>query len=257
MKLVKDYISLFSGFALQVLAMWLEWLDNVELLRLQKIFYLSSIMLIWIGIIQVLFRARAKNRRRKRIIDKMTDTQQAKKIVELVKNPSKKGQVVVDTFHLIQKGGRKMKAKLLALTWVQVLSLLAATVLFILGVASQFVPELAPVAENFTQIALTLGIVVVPGVFSKGKAVGEALKNVLPKKEQKAIANNIKALRKKGDALAKQYEAIIKLAMDVNELGGSLTQDQQTQYNTYLAQEKALQGKIEAEKKKLEGPKDV
>lgn len=256
MKLLRNYISFFSGFALQILAMWLEWLDNVELLRLQKIFYLSSIILIWIGIIQVLFRARAKSRRRKKwlSIDNLADTQQAKKIVELAKNPSKKGEMIVETFHLIQKGGNIVKSKLLSLTWVQILSLAAAFVLFALGVGTAFVPELAPVAEYTNQIALAVGIAVIPGIFSKGKDVGAIIKSVLPKKEQKEIAKRIKEWQKKGEELAKQYAPIIKLAADIKELGGALTSEQATQYNTYLAQEKALKAKIDAEKKKLEAP---
>lgn len=237
MRLLKNYLSLFSGFALQLLAIWLEWLDNVELLRLQKIFYLSSILLIWIGIIQVLFRARAKNRRRKRLIDNLTETQQAKKIVELAKNPSKKGEVVVETFHLIQKGGKIVKAKFASLGIVQIVSLIATLLLLGLGVASAFYPELSVVADNIYLLIVVAGVSATPGIFAHGKDLGDQFKDALLRMNKiKELNSKIKAAKKELDKLDAEYAFLKPFLVRLNNFKIPLTGEQQIKYDTYSAQ---------------------
>ena len=118
-------------------------------------------------------------------------------------------------------------------------------------------PELAVVGQNIEIFFITLGFVVAPGILAKGKIAGEAIKNVLPAKERKQIEANVKAWYKKIDELSKKYTEVIETAKDIKELGGTLTPEQQTLYNTYVTQKNALEAKIEAEKKKLEVAKSV
>jgi len=250
MRLIKGYLSLASGFGLQIFAIWLDWLERVELEMLQKIFYLLSIVLICIGIVQVLFKHSLK--KKGKFMEVIVDTQQAKKIVELADDPAQKGALIVTTFHYLKEGGIKMKKFITDRGWVQIVSFAATVILLALGITSAFVPELAIIGQNIEGYLVLLGIAVVPGIFSNGKKIGNTVKEVLPTKERKLIENHIKEFDKRLTTLHKKYAPIIEIVEDIRELGGSLTTDQQTQYNTYLAQEKALKGRIEAEKLKLE-----
>lgn len=253
MNLLKGYISLASGFGLQICAIWLDWLERMELEMLQKVFYLLSIVLICIGIIQVLFKHSLK--KKGKFINAIADTQQAKKIVELADDPVKKGALIVTTFHYLRKGGNKMKKFITDRGWIQIASFSVTIVLLALGIASAFVPELAIIGQNIEVLLAALGLAVVPGILANGKKIGHAVKDSLPTKERKLIESHIKEFNSKLTALRKKYAPIIELVEDIRELGGSLTPDQQTQYNTYATQEKSLKAKIDAEKLKLEVPK--
>lgn len=250
MNLIKGYLALASGFGLQIFAIWLEWLERVELGMLQKIFYLLSIVLICIGIVQVLFKNSLK--KKGKFMEVIVDTQQAKKIVELADDPESKGSLVVKTFHNLKKGGQKMKKFITDRGPLKTISLVATVILLALGITSAFVPELAIIGQNIEVYLVTVGLSAIPGIFANGKAIGNTVKEVLPTKERKLIESHIKEFNKRLTTLRKKYAAIIEIVEDIRELGGSLTTDQQTQYNTYLAQEKALKGRIEAEKLKLE-----
>lgn len=222
-------------------------LDRLELIDLQKIFYILSNFLLVIGIWQVLARKRKSKK-----VEQLLRIERTNNLVQFVSNPEHKGEIVLKTFNILKIGGKKMKEFIKSLGRLQWASLVLTIVILILGVLSSFVPELEPIAENILYFFGAIGIVAIPGVLSHGKKIGDVAKNVLPKKDVRLITKTIKTYQRKAEQLAKQYEPIIKLALDVKELGGRLTSDQQTQYDTYLAQEKALQAKIETEKLKLE-----
>jgi uncharacterized membrane protein YiaA len=254
-KTLKDFWLVIGGYVMHLLSFIL---DELELEDLQKIFYLLSILLLLLGIWQVLAK------RKRQGLDKVTRLEKTNNLVRFVYDPEHKGEIVLRTIDVIKiktqtilyKGGKKMKEFLRSRGWVQWVSLVMTFVLLIVGILSAFVPELAQVGENIVAYLITLGFVSAPGILAKGKLVGDAIKQLLPAKERKLIEASIKAWYKKLDDLSKKYADVIEIAKDVAELGGTLTQEQQTQYNTYITQKNAIDAKIEAEKKKLEVPQN-
>lgn len=243
----KKWIELILSLVFTALGEFMAWL---ELEWLQKLYYLLAAMLMVIAIWKLLIN-------RKINVEKLS---RPVSIVDQAHDPKKKGEMLLSLAERIrikiskvfQKGGKKMKEFLKERGWLQWASLGATVVLLVIGILSAFVPELAVVGQNIEAYLLTLGLVATPGILAKGKIAGDAVKNLLPAKERRAIEANIKAFNKKLDDLYKLYEDVILIAKDVQELGGSLTPEQQTRYDTYVTQKNALESKINDEKKKLE-----
>ncbi len=258
MKILKGYLSLFSGSILPIVAWLLEWLDNVELLRLQKTFYLLSIVLICIGIIQVLFRRRAKSKRRKRIMEQMAGTQQAKKIVDLAKNPSKKGEVIVETFHLFQKGGKIVKAKFASLGIVQILSLVATLLLLGLSAASAFYPELSIVAENIALVMVMAGITATPGIMSHGKDLGEQFRSSIERMNAIKAANaKIKVAKKELDKIDAEYAWLKPYIQRHTLYNTPLTGEQALEHDNHQSQRQVFVDLIEGYKLEIKQLQEV
>lgn len=243
----KKWIELILSFIFTLMGEFMAWL---ELEWLQKLYYLLAAMLMVIAIWKLLIN-------RKLNVEKLS---RPAAIVDQAHDPKKKGEMIlsladkirIKVSKIFQKGGKKMKEFLKSRGWLQWVSLGATVVLLVIGILSAFVPELAVVGQNLEAYLLALGLVVTPGILAKGKIAGDAVKNLLPAKERRAIEANIKAFTKKLDELSKKYAEVIETAKDINELGGTLTPEQQTLYNTYVTQKNALEAKIEAEKVKLE-----
>lgn len=248
MQQLRKWAELIISLVFTVTGEFMSWL---ELERLQKVYYLLASLLMAVAIAKLI---RNKNLN----IEKLS---QPASIVDQAHNPKKKGEMILRVVekstikmnNILTKGGKKMKQFIKGRGWVQWASLILTVVLLLIGLASAFIPELAVVGQNLEAYLITLGIVVAPGILAKGKIAGEVVKNLLPKKDQRTIVKHIKEWQKKLDDLYKLYESVILIAKDVEELGGSLTPEQQTQYNTYITQKNALEMKIEAEKKKVGG----
>lgn len=251
-KILKDFWGLISGWVVLIITWLIDKLDRVELVTLQKVFYISSIILIWIGIIQALTKHHKVKKEKKTLLETFVEAEKTNSLVQLAKNPERKGELVIKAFNILKIGGKNMKNIFKSLGRLQLASLILTLVLLALGVASAFVPELAPVAENLEAFFFTIGIVAIPGVLSQGKKIGDTAKQILPKKEVKQITKTIKTYQKRAEALAKKYAPVIEVFKDIQELGGTPTPEQQTLYNTYDTQRKALEAKINAEKNKLE-----
>lgn len=245
---IKRWFELILSFIFTALG---ELMRHLNLETLQKIYYLLAATLMIIAIWKLLTN-------KKLDIEKIS---QPASIVDQAHNPKRKGELILKvlskTKKIVKIGGLKMKEFLKGRGWLQWASLIATVLLLVLGILSAFVPEFAVVGSNFEAYLIALGLVVTPGILSKGKEIGETAKNLLPTKERKKIEKNIKALLNKKDELYKLYEDVILIAQDVAELGGTLTQEQQTRYNTYTTQKNALEAKIQTEKGKLEVHKNV
>lgn len=252
MQHIKKWIELILSLVFTALGEVMAWL-NLE--WLQKIYYLLAGVLMAVAIWKLLTNKNLN-------IEKLS---QPASIVDQAHNPKNKGEFILEIvsktqnsiYKIFQTGGKKMKEFLKGRGWLQWASLIATIILLAVGILSAFVPELAVVGQNIEIFFITLGFVVAPGILAKGKIAGEAIKNVLPAKERKQIEANVKAWYKKIDELSKKYTEVIETAKDIKELGGTLTPEQQTLYNTYVTQKNALEAKIEAEKKKLEVAKSV
>jgi|SRR5690554_3274373 len=245
---IKRWFELILSFIFTALG---ELMRQLNLETLQKIYYILAAVLMIIAIWKLLTN-------KKLDIEKIS---QPASIVDQAHNPKRKGELILKvlskTKKIVKKGGLKMKEFLKGRGWLQWASLIATVLLLVLGILSAFVPELALVGSNFEAYLIALGLVVTPGILSRGREIGETAKSLLPTKERKKIEKNIKALLSKKDKLYKLYEDVILIAQDVAELGGTLTQEQQTRYNTYVTQKNALEAKIQAEKSKLEVHKNV
>lgn len=244
---LKKWVELILSFVFTALGEFMAWL-NLE--WLQKLYYLLAAALMVIAIWKLLTN-------KKLDIEKIS---QPASIVDQAHDPNKKSEsilkVVKKIRKLIKKGGTKMKDFFKNSGWVKSLSLVATLVLLILGIVSAFVPELAVIAENFELYVAALGAVAVPGIFAKGKTVGETVKNLLPAKERRKVKAEIKAWSKKLDELIKKYADDIATAQDIHDLGGQLTPDQETRYNTYKTQEKAIKDKIDELSRAMEVPNE-
>lgn len=247
---IRKWLELIMSLVFTALGEFMAWL---ELEWLQKVYYLLAAILMAVAIWKLLINKKLN-------IEKIS---QPASIVDQAHNPKKKGEAIlsladkigIKVNNILTKGGKKMKEFLKGRGWLQWASLGATVVLLVIGILSAFVPELAVVGQNIEAYLIALGLVVAPGILAKGKIAGDVVKNLLPAKERKQIEKNIRAFNKKIEDLYKLYEDVILVAHDVKELGGSLTSEQQTRYDTYATQRNALEAKINAEKQKLEAPK--
>ena len=221
-----------------VLSMFIHKLDVVNL---QKAFYISSIILIWVGIIQALL----KNRKNKRAIHRLLLLEKTNNLVHLAHNPEHKGEILIDTFNILKIGGIKMKGYIKSLSWVQLTSLIITLLLLGLGVASVFLPELAFIAENFEAFLIAVGVVAGPGILSRGKELGEAVKKTIQSKGKiKEINKLIKLAKKELDLLNVDYSYLLPYIKRIEEYGGDLTAEQNIANHTYKKQRTAIEGRI-------------
>lgn len=244
---LKKRVELILSFIFAALGESMSWF-NLE--WLQKIYYMLAAVLMVIAIWKLLTN-------RKLDVEKLS---QPASIVDQAHNPKRRGEFILKTIRatkkLIKKGGKKVKDFFKNSGWVKSLSLVLTVILLILGILSAFVQELAVIGQNLELYVAALGIAAVPGIFAKGRVVGETVKSLLPAKERRKIKTEIKAWSKKLDELVKKYADVIATAQDIHDLGGQLTPDQETQYNTYKTQEKTIKAKIDELTRKLEVPNE-
>lgn len=244
---LKKRVELILTFIFAVLGEPMAWLD---LEWLQMLYYILAAVLMVIAIWKLLTN-------RKLDVEKLS---QPASIVDQAHNPKRRGESILKTIRatkkLIKKGGKKVKDFFKNSGWVKSLSLILTIILLILGILSAFVQELAVIGQNLELYVAALGIAAVPGIFAKGRVVGETVKSLLPAKERRKIKAEIKAWSKKLDELVKKYADVIATAQDIHDLGGQLTPDQETQYNTYKTQEKTIKAKIDELTRKLEVPNE-
>ena len=237
MKVLKEFWLLISGYAMTILSMFIDKLDVVDL---QKIFYLSSIILIWLGILQALL----KNRKNKRLT-KVLLLEKTNNLVHLAHNPEHKGEILINTFNILKIGGIKMKAYIKSLSWLQLGSLLLTVLLLGLGILSVFLPELAFIAENFEAFLIAVGFVAGPGILSRGKELGEAVKKTIQSKGRiKELNKLVKLAKKELDLLDIDYSYLKPYVKRIEEYGGDLTAEQNIANHTYKKQRTAIEDRI-------------
>lgn len=245
MKFIKEFWGLISGGISIIFAVLLEALDKVELVYLQKVFYISSIILIWIGIYQAL----TKHRRHKRAIvfEKILAMEKTNNMLQMVDHPEKRGETLIQIYQLIQIGGKKMKNYLKSLSKVQLASLFATVVLLILGIASAFVPELHVIAENIEGYLIILGMVSGPGILARGKDLGDAVKRAIHSKGRiKELNALVKLAKKELDLLETDYSYLKPYVKRINEYGGELTAEQSIANSNYTKQRLAIEDRIKS-----------
>lgn len=220
-------------------------LDSVELINLQKMFYISSIILIWIGIYQAITKHRRSSK--SKLLEVLLPMEKTNNLVQLANHPEKKGETLIHMYHIIQIGGKKMKSYLKSLSWVQLMSLGLTLLLLGLGVASVFIPELAFIAENFEAFLIAVGAVAGPGILSRGKELGEAVRQTIQSKGRiKEINKLVKLAKKELDLLELDYSYLKPYLKRIEEYGGSLTTEQQSAHNTYMKQKEAIEERIKS-----------
>jgi hypothetical protein len=217
------------------------FVDRLDVVNLQKAFYISSLILIWVGIIQALL----KNRKNKKIVNRLLLMEKTNNLVHLAHNPEHKGEIVINTFNILKIGGIKMKAYFKSLSWIQLASLLLTVLLLGLGIASVFMPELAFIAENFEIFLISIGVVSSPGILNRGKELGEAVKRVVQSKGRiKELNKLVKLAKKELDTLDVNYDYLKPYIKRIEEYGGDLTAEQSIAKDTYGKQRLAIEKKI-------------
>lgn len=244
-KLLNDFWGLISGLITITLAVILEMLDSVELIYLQKMFYISSIILIWIGIYQAVTKHRKfKN---SKLIDMLLPMEKTNNLVQLANHPEKKGEILIHMYQKIQIGGKKMKSYFKSLSTKQLLSLAFTLLLLGLGIASVYVPSLAFVAENIQAFLIAVGFVASPGILSRGKELGEAVKKAIQSKGRiKELNKLVKLAKKELDLLDVDYGYLKPYVKRIAEYGGELTAEQSIANNNYTKQRLAIEERIKS-----------
>lgn len=247
MNYTRDYLSFVVGIALSFVS---DWFAELQIVVLQKIFYLLSITILFLALYRMV---RKKKKDHDDFVDAIASTQKAVQIAELAYDPEIKSQKVLSIIQLIKTGGIKMKAKLFGLSKTQLLSFAATIILLVLGFLSATfeVPQLAIIADKIEFVFIAAGVTAVPGIFSKGKQLGDSVGKILPTKEKKEIQKKIKDLMKKLQALAQKYKPVIDSATEIAEFGGQLTPEEQILYNTYVTQKNTIESRITKEREKL------
>lgn len=242
MEKLKEFISLGTSMLIYMLS---DLFERIELLFLQKLFYIVSILVLLLGVIRLLGSKNNKDSKSSKVIDTLLQTQKANKILELADDPEQRTTKVLVTFTTIKKGGKKVMKFFKTLSVVQLVSFAITLVLLLIGVLSAFIPELAFVGEHFETFLLTVGIASSPGILSRGRELGEVIKGDKLKKVIKALRQEIRGYENRLADLETRYTDVIRLAADVEELGGRLTPDQETTHYTYLAQKRAIELKLQ------------
>ncbi len=233
------------GWANWVIAFVLEWLDKLQVDRLQKIFLLLSINLLVIATIKYVFGWKFGPAER---------TQAAAKTVALADDPNGKAKFVMSTIEKSKGGLIKMFVKLFETFKKMSKKQWASFVFFLvgiaLGIASQLYPDkpgLEFIDDNFIEFIGALGITALPGILSAGKELGEAYinrKNAKTKIKQL----NIDRQNKLSEIAAwdLKYRDVIETKKVIDETGrGSFTEDQKRLYETYLGKKELLQSDLD------------
>lgn len=242
-RILREFWGLVSGIISIVFAVLLEMLDSVDLINLQKLFYISSIILIWIGIYQAV----TKHRRslKSKLLEKLLPMEKTNNLVQLASHPEKKGEALIRIYQIFQIGGKKMKAYFNSLSKKQLLSLVVTFVLLALGVASAYVPSLSFIAENIEAFLVLVGIVSGPGILSRGKELGEAVKRTIQSKGRiKELNKLVKLAKKELDSLDVDYSYLKPYIKRIQEYGGELTAEQSIAKNNHLKQRLAIENRI-------------
>jgi len=242
-KFIKEFWGLVGGGLTTLFTIFIDLLDSVELVIYQKVFYISSIILIWIGIYQALTR---KRKNKKKILDDILNMEKTNSLVQLVRNPEHKGEALIRTLLILKRGGIKMKAYFKTLSKVQILSLVFTVILLALGVASVFMPELAFVGENLEGYLVALGFVAGPGILSRGQELGDAVKNtILSKGRIKELNQLIKVAKKERDLLDADYAYLKPVFNRITQYGGKPTAEQDLANNNFITQRAAIDSKLQ------------
>jgi hypothetical protein len=237
-KFLKEFWGLIGGVFMATLS---KFIDSIELVTLQKVFYISSIILIWIGTYQAL----THRKKKKEVINKILQIEKTNNTVNLVKDPQKKGESILKIIDIVIIGGKTMKDYLKTLTKKQWFSLVATLILVVLGFASAFVPELAVIGENLEYYFVVVLGVSYPGIFSRGKARGDIEKKKLDAKI-KIRENNtkIKQAKKELDLIEKDNAYLLPILARQKEYGGKLTPDQELAKSNYETQKASVNERI-------------
>jgi hypothetical protein len=239
-KFFKEFWGLIGGVFMTVLS---KFIDSIELVTLQKVFYISSIILIWIGTYQAL----THRKKKKEVINKILQIEKTNNTVNLVKDPQKKGESILKIIDIVIIGGKTMKDYLKTLSKKQWFSLAATLLLVILGIASAFIPELEVIGENLEYYFVIILGVSTPGIFSRGKEEGEKLKRKTEAKS-KIRENNakIKQAKKELDLIEKDNAYLLPILARQKEYGGKLTPDQELAKSNYETQKASVNERIKA-----------
>lgn len=167
-------------------------------------------------------------------------------MVNLAKDPIKKGESFLKIIDILKIGGKTMKDYLKSFSKLQWASLLATLVLLILGICAAFVPELMFIADNLEAYFVLLGLVSAPGIASRGKELGEQVKRVLNSKQRiKEINALVKLAKKELDLIEKDNAYLIPILKRQKDFGGTLTADQDLAKSNYDTQKLAVLTKID------------
>ncbi len=249
---LSEWLLYLLGWANWVIAFVLEWLDKLQVDRLQKIFLLLSINLLVIATIKYLFGWRFGPAER---------TQSAAKTVALADDPNGKARLVMTTIEKSKGGLIKMFVKLFETFKKMSKKQWASFVFFLvgitLGIASQIypdVPGLEFIDDNIIEFLGALGLTALPGILSAGKELGEAYvnrKNAKAKIKQLSIDRNKKLSEIAAWDL--KYKDVIDTKRVIDETGrGSFTEDQKRLYETYLGKKELLQSDLDIINTELE-----
>lgn len=220
----------------------LGWFVDLEIISLQKIFYLLSINLLLLGTVR--FFVKAKRDSTLKSVAKINKTV---KTVDLSLAPIENGEQLGKTILSIKKGGIKMKEYFSKMSKTQVISIVIMFISLVLGIVMTLVPALAQYEQYVYAVGTIFGGASFTGAFATGKNVAKATKNK-ELSEHKAL---IKSYNIRLSTLEIKYADIIQAYNDVQELGGELTFEQQTLYNTYATQKASLEKKIADEEAKF------
>gem|GEM_PF-2707286 len=242
-KLLKDFWGLISGSITILLTVLLEMLDSVELIYLQKMFYISSIILIWIGIYQAI--SKHRKIKKSKLLELLLPMEKTNNLVQLANHPEKKGEILIRIYQKFQIGGKKMKNYFKSLSMKQLLSLALTLLLLGLGIASVYLPSLAFVAENIEAFLIIVGLVSGPGILSRGKELGEAVKLTIQSKGRiKELNKLVKLAKKELDLLDIDYSYLQPFVKRIEEYGGELTAEQSIANNNYKKQRLGIEDRI-------------
>jgi len=140
-----------------------------------------------------------------------------------------------------------MKTYFKSLSTKQLLSLVITLLLLGLGIASVYVPSLAFVAENIEAFLIVVGLVSGPGILSRGKELGEAVKLTMQSKGRiKEINKLVKLAKKELDLLDVDYGYLKPYVKRIAEYGGELTAEQSIANNNYTKQRLAIEERIKS-----------
>ncbi|MGE4321054.1 MAG: hypothetical protein AB7E61_06380 [Acholeplasmataceae bacterium] len=246
-----EWLLYLLGWANWIVAFVLEWLDKLQVDRLQKIFLLLSINLLVIATIKYLFGWKFGPAER---------TQSAAKTVSLADDPNAKAKFVMNTINKSKGGLHKMFVKLFEtlqkMSKKQWVSLILLIVGVLLGISSQYYPDvpfLHFIDNNLGEWMAAIGLTAAPGIISAGKALSDAYvirKNAKSKlkklKAEKALCESDKI------DLNNEYAQIIKVKSRVDSSGGGLTADQKIIYDTYLGALNDIESKLKAINEQIE-----
>lgn len=220
----------------------LDYFSKLDVIFLQKIFYLLSINLLLLGTIRFFVKVKREN-----ALKAVAKIEKTVKTVDLSLAPIEKGEQLGKTLLSVKKGGIKMKEYFGKMSKTQIISIVVMFISLILGIIIVFVPELAQYEQYIYTVETIFGGASFTGAFATGKNAAKAMKN----RELSEHKTLIKSYRARLSALEIKYADVIQVYNDVQELGGELTFEQKTLYNTYATQKSSLEKKIADEETKF------